>query len=41
MKKVIGYSTAKKKINKLINDKNVPDCYPRNFYDVRQFCYNP
>jgi len=41
MKKVIGYSTAQKKINRLINEKNVPDCYPRNYYDVKQFCYNP
>ncbi len=41
MRKVVGYTTAQKKIKDLIASKAVPDKYPRYFSDVSQESYNP
>lgn len=41
MRKVIGFMTAQKKIQKIIAQKPVPELYPRNYSDVKQYAYNP
>lgn len=41
MRKVVGFTTAQKKIKELIAMKTVPDKYPRYYSDVIQDSYNP
>jgi hypothetical protein len=41
MRKVVGFTTAQKKIRDVISTKTVPDQYPRYYNDVNQESYFP
>ena len=41
MRKVVGYMSAQKKIQRVLNMKPVPELYPRTYKDVKQLSYQP